>query len=329
MTTGTTGAVGGGGTQPTPLEAIEGAGPGGTPTSGPDREFTIQARSQTQMVVRRFKQHKLAVGSLVVFLLIILAAFLGARLWKYQYGDLTGVYYKGPSSAHPLGTDSIGHDELAMVLHGAQASIEIALLVALMSTFVGTVVGAIAGYFGGWTDATLMRVCDLLLTLPIIAIGAVIGYNLSNVTWVSQKISLAFLIAFLSWPSIARVVRGQFLSLREKEYVEAARALGASSGRIIGRHLIPNVLGSIIVNATVTVSTAILLESALSYLGFGIQDPDISLGSLITLAVSAAATHPWVFYAPGLVIILIALTINFIGDGLRDAFDPQQTRVRA
>ena len=304
-------------------------GPGDPAKEGPEREFTVKARTQRQLVTRRFFQHKLAVGSSVVFILLILVAFVGGRLWHYRYMDLSNEFYKGPSFKHPLGTDEISHDELALVLRGAQGSIEIALVVAVVSTFIGTAVGAISGYFGGFVDQSLMRLCDLILTIPTIAVAITIGYNLGNVTFLPQKYLLALLIAFLQWPSIARVVRGQFLSLREKEFVEAALALGASPSRIIRRHLIPNVLGSIIVNATISISVAILLESALSYLGFGVQPPDTSLGLLISGSVTAADTHPWVFYSPGVFIILIALTINFIGDGLRDAFDPQQSRVRA
>ena len=304
-------------------------GSGSAPGPAVEREFTVQARSQWRIVVRRFLRHRAAVISLVVFLLVVLTAFIGGAVWKYKYDQLTGVYYKGPSSAHPLGTDNISHDELALIFRGAQGSIEVALLVALISTFVGTVVGSIAGYFGGFVDAALMRVCDLILTLPPIAIAIVIGYNLSSVKWLSLKLAVALLLSLLGWPYVARVVRGQFLSLREKEFVEAARAMGASDARIIVRHLLPNVLGPIIVNVTVSISVAILAESALSFLGFGIQPPDTSLGLLISGSVSAADRHPWVFYSPGVVIILVALTVNFIGDGLRDAFDPQQNRVRA
>jgi peptide/nickel transport system permease protein len=307
------------------------AGAGIAQPAGPqvDREFTVEARSQSKIIFRRFLQHKAAVVSVFVFLAIVLGAFVGGALWKYSYTDLTGAYYQAPSGAHPLGTDNISHDELALIFRGAQGSIEVALLVAVLATFVGTVAGSIAGYFGGFIDSVIMRACDLVLTLPSIAVAAVIGYNLSNVRWVSQKIALALLLALLGWPYVARIVRGQFLSLREKEFVDAARAMGASSRRIIVRHLLPNVIGSIIVNVTVSISVAILAESALSFLGFGIQPPDTSLGLLISSSVTAADKHPWVFYSPGVVIILIALSINFIGDGLRDAFDPQQTRVRA
>jgi ABC-type dipeptide/oligopeptide/nickel transport system permease subunit len=294
---------------------------------GPEREFTVKARTQRQLILRRFLQHRLAVGSLIVFLLVVLVSLIGARLWHYKYLDITPEFSTPPSLKHPMGTDGLGHDGFAQVLRGAQKSVQVALLVAFLSTGSGTLVGALAGYYRGVTDSVLMRFTDLVLTIPAIAILIVIASALNRgggSWWV-----VALVLAALLWTSIARVVRGVFLSLREKEYVEAARALGASDRRIIFRHLLPNATGAIIVNATITVAVAILLETALSYLGVGIQSPDVSLGSLVSSGQQAATTRPWLFYFPGLIIIIIALTINFIGDGLRDAFDPAQKRVRA
>jgi ABC-type dipeptide/oligopeptide/nickel transport system permease subunit len=183
--------------------------------------------------------------------------------------------------------------------------------------------GAVAAYFGGHTDSLLMRVADLVLTLPLIAVAAMLGHNFGGSWWL-----IALVIGGLYTAYVARVSRGVVLSLREKEFVEAAKALGASDWRIIMRHLIPNALGSVIVNGTILVALAILLETALSYLGFGVQAPDTSLGLLVSESQTALTTRPWLFYFPGLFIIIIALTINFIGDGLRDALDPQQTKVR-
>jgi peptide/nickel transport system permease protein len=294
-------------------------------TSPVEREFTIAARTQTQMVIRRFLAHRLAVASLVVFVLVVAGSLGGAHLWKYSYADITKEFSTPPSLAHPMGTDDIGHDTLAQVLRGAQKSVQVALLVALLSTSIGSVIGAVAGYYRGMIDSLLMRFTDLVLTIPLLAIAALLAGTLSGGDW----FLVAVVIASVSWTSIARVVRGSFLSLREKEFVDAARALGASDTRIIFRHLLPNATGSIIVNATITVAVAILVETALSFLGLGIRPPDTSLGLLVSAGVQAAQTRPWLFYFPGLVIILIALTINFIGDGLRDAFDPTQTRVRA
>jgi ABC-type dipeptide/oligopeptide/nickel transport system permease subunit len=297
------------------------------PATTTEREFTIQRRSQTQMVVRRFMAHKLAVGSLVVFLLVVVASLVGGRFWKYGYADITDQFSSPPSLAHPMGTDDIGHDSLAQVLRGAQKSVQVALMVAFLATALGTVIGALAGYYRGWVDSALMRFTDLVLTIPSIAILAVLAATLADKA--GNWFFIGLILALLQWTYIARVVRGTFLSLREKEFVEAARALGASDTRIMFRHLLPNATGSIIVNATVTVAIAILLETALSYLGLGIKPPDTSLGLLIATGQQAATTRPWLFYFPGLIIVIVALTINFVGDGLRDAFDPTQTRVRA
>jgi ABC-type dipeptide/oligopeptide/nickel transport system permease subunit len=296
----------------------------GSGAPAPEREFTVAERSQFQLVLRRFLQHRLAVGSLVVLALLVLLAYVGGALWQYDVGEFTPDKSDAPSLAHPFGTDAAGKDQFAQVLRGTQISLQIAVLVALFSTLVGTVWGAVAGYFGGLTDTILMRISDLVLTLPLLAVAAMLSHNFGGTWWL-----ISLVIAGLYWAYVSRVARGVVLSLREKEYIEAARALGASDARIIFRHLVPNALGSIIVNATVLVAIAILLETALSYLGFGARPPDTSLGTLVSEAQTALTTRPWLFYFPGLFIILIALTINFIGDGLRDALDPQQTKVRA
>ena len=304
--------------------------PGGSVQPGssrPEREFTVEARSQWKLVVRRFLQHRLAVASLVILFLVILLALVGGKVWHYTYDEITPEFSTGPSLKHPMGTDGPGHDVFAQVLRGAQRSVTVALLVAFLSTTVGTILGAISGYYRGVVDSLLMRFIDLVLTIPSLAIFALLSRKLANQAGGWFFISLV--IAALAWTSICRVVRGVFLSLREKEFVEAARALGASDARIIFRHLLPNAVGPIIVNATIAVAVAILTETALSYLGLGIRPPDTSLGLLVSEGAQAAQTRPWLFYFPGLFIIVIALTVNFVGDGLRDAFDPTQRRVRS
>lgn len=295
-----------------------------SPEVAPEREFTIEERSQFQLVVRGFLQHRLAMISIVVLVLIVLFAYVGAWVWKYGPDDITPDNSQPPSGNHPFGTDSVGKDSLAQVMRGTQISLQISVVVAIVSTVVGTIWGAVAGYYRGWIDTILMRIADLVLTLPLLAVAAVLGHN-SGGSW--QLIALV--IAGLYWAYVSRVARGVVLSLREKEFVEASKALGASDSRIIFRHLVPNALGSVIVNLTILVSISILLETALSFLGFGVHSPDTSLGLLVSAGQTAIDTRPWLFYFPGLFIILIALTINFIGDGLRDAFDPQQTKVRA
>jgi len=196
------------------------------------------------------------------------------------------------------------------------------VLAGIFATTVGTVVGALAGYYRGWVDTVLMRIVDVLFTIPLLLVAAVVSRRFDT----GGIIFGAAIIAVLGWLTTARVIRAEFLSLREKEFVEAARALGASNRRIIWKHMLPNVVGSVIVSATLFISAAILVEAALSFLGFGIIDQ--SLGQQVQTYRTAFNTRPWLFWWPGVFIIVIALTINFIGDGLRDAFDPKQTRVR-
>ena len=257
---------------------------------------------------------------------------------------------------HPFGVDNIGRDYFALTLRGTQQSIIIALFAGLVGTFIGTVVGAIAGYYRGFVDNVLMRIVDVGLTIPLLLLAAVIGRRAGDIpgfSWLfgpdslllfgkdaddvpvigdyfgrNSIILLGLVIALVSWLTIARVIRGEFLSLREKEYVEAARALGTPSARIIRKHILPNAVGTIIVNATLLISAAILIETALSFLGLGVSAQDWSLGKLVSENDTAFTTRPWLFWWPGLFILVISLCTNFIGDGLRDAFDPRQTRER-
>jgi ABC-type dipeptide/oligopeptide/nickel transport system permease subunit len=295
------------------------------PGPGPEREFTVEARGQARLVTRRFLRHRLAVVSLIVLVLVIFLSLVGGRLWKYSYSDITEEFSTPPSLDHPFGTNGVGNDVFAQVLRGAQKSVQIMLLVAGVSTLIGVVIGAIAGYYRGPLDWLLMRLVDLLLIIPLLAVlGVLAELSVRQGSWVILVVVLGALV----WTSLARIVRAEFLSLREKEFVEAARALGAKDKRIIFKHILPNCIGSIIVSATLTMATAILLETALSFLGRGVQPPDTSLGKLVAEGATAARTRWWLFYSPGVFIIVIVLCVNFIGDGLRDAFDPRQTRVR-
>lgn len=298
--------------------------PAGTGVGAPaDREFTVRERSQARLVLRRFMRHRLAVASAVVFLLTLLLAFIGPYVWKYSYLDITDDNSQPPSWVHPLGTDSIGHDYLAQVLRGLQHSELIAFMIMLIAVVTGTIIGAASGFYRGVVDSIVMRFSDLMLTIPVIAIAAALGSNSGGKWWM-----IGLILGLLSVWYVARLVRGVVLSLREREFIEAAKALGASDWWIIWRHLVPNAIGPVIVLATILVAAGVLAETGLSYIGFGVQPPDTSLGSLINAAQGAVQTRPWLFYSPGLFILLIALSINFIGDGLRDAFDPQQTRQR-
>ncbi len=288
-----------------------------------EREFTVKERSQWNQAARRFLKHRLATISLVIFILLLLFAFVGPLLWKYSYLHYTNDIDQPPNPKHPFGTDETGFDEVALVMRGTQQSLKVSFMIAFIGTGAGAIWGIVAGYFGRWVDSGLMRLADLILTIPALALAAALARNGSG-----TLLLIGLVLAGVSAPYVARVVRGVVLSLREREFVEASRALGASNLRIMFRHLLPNTLAVLIVNATLLVAAGILLETALSFVGFGIQSPDTSLGLLITNEKGAVDTRPWLFYFPGLFIILIALTVNFIGDGLRDALDPRQTRER-
>lgn len=317
--------------------------------------------SQRQIILRRFVKHKAAMTSLFGLIFIIFFVFsatglnLGSRenpmiiggWWKYSITDIdpegaiasscnggvTGCptldllpsFLDGDGvqiGDHPFGTDIIGTDYFALVMRGAQQSIMVMFIVGLLGVSIGTVIGAIAGYFGGMVDAVLMRLTDMFLVTPTIIIGAVIGFRFGNL----GVVPLALLLGFFAWMGLARFVRTEFLTLREREFVDAARVAGASDRRIIFKHILPNAIGVIIVSGTLLLSGAILAETALSFLGFGVKPPDVSLGLLISEYQDTFSISPWLFWWPGALIVSIALCVNFIGDGLRDAFDPRQRR---
>ena len=335
-------------------------GPIGTPdVTTADTELAIahesgvepKARSQWAYARIRFFRHKLAVGSLCILIAISLIALFASQVAPYGYDEipftdplklienpnLVAESINQPPTTrdwHLFGTDNVGRDYLSRVIFGLRTSLWVAIFVALLSTVFGTFVGAVAGYYGGSTDNLLMRFTDLILTLPGLAVlltaAAFLGQDDSEVFGIplSQTIKVGLILAFLFWTVLARIVRGTFLSLREKEYVEAAKASGASDARIILRHMLPNTLGPIIVNMTLVIATAILVEAALSFLGFGIQPPKPALGSLIAQGQAEGFQTWWLVTFPGIVIVIVALCINFVGDGLRDALDPTQRRVR-
>ena len=298
-----------------------------TTASAPvEREFTVQSRSQTQQALRRFMHNKLAVGGLVVWLVILLISFIYPHFYGFTYSGQSDALSVGPgTSGHPFGTDDLGRDLLARMMRGIQRSTYISVLFVLIAGTLGVSIGAVAGYFGRWVDNVLMRIVDIILTVPILVAIIVIAANFPSAR---SPLGIALFIALLGWMDLARIVRSTFLSLREREYVEAAHALGASNRRIILKHLIPNSLGQIIVWATLGAAAAVITEAALSYLGYGVQGSDTSLGTLVANGAQAAETRPWLFYFPGAAILLIVLAINLIGDGIRDAFDPSANRVR-
>ncbi|OUC89792.1 ABC transporter permease [Streptosporangium minutum] len=317
----------------------------GTPSDS--QGMAIVARTQSQMVRRRFFRHRAALVGMIMFGFVIVLAFSSIGFagipgwWDKTYLDTGPLTNQGKPTLslipeflggtgihlgeHPFGQDDIGIDYFALTMRGAQQSIIIAFVVGIVATLTGAVVGALAGYFRGRLEAVLMRLTDVMITIPVLVIAAVVGRMMGD----SGALVLGVFLGLVTWPTLGRLVRGEFLSLREKEFVEAARAIGTRPSRIIFRHILPNTIGVIIVSATLGIASAVLLESALSFLGLGIQAPDTSLGQLISRYRSAMVVRPWLFWWPGMFIIMIALSINFIGDGLRDAFDPRQTRVRA
>lgn len=282
--------------------------------------------SRRTLVARRFLRNRLAVAALAVLVLLFAGCYLLPPLLPYSHTDLD--YYAlqaPPSPEHWFGTNALGQDILAQVLRGMQKSMLIGLCVAVISTLIAATVGAIAGYFGGWRDRSLMWLVDLLLVVPSFILIAITTPRTKN----SANIALLIvLLAAFSWMISSRMVRGLTMSLREREYVQAARYMGVPSWRIIARHVLPNVASILIIDTALNVGMAILAETGLSFLGFGVQPPDVSLGSLIAEGTASATTFPWVFLFPAGVLVLIVMCANLIGDGLRDALDPGSANLR-
>jgi ABC-type dipeptide/oligopeptide/nickel transport system permease subunit len=321
--------------------------------------MNVVARTQAQLVRRRFFRHRAALAGMFMLFTVILLAYssIGFEWGPVSYdgwwdkswlrtadvvdggrptlgggpgiGHVLSVMGLGSSELYawgsqPFGQDNIGKDYFALVMRGTQQSLVIAFIIGIVTTVIGTLVGALSGYFRGPTEAVLMRLTDVMISIPTLIFAAV----LAAVAGRSGIVVLGIALGVVTWTGLARLVRGEFLSLREKEFVEAARAIGTRPWRIIYKHILPNTVGVIIVTATLAIAAGILLETALSFLGLGVQKPDVSLGSLISEYQTAMVTRPWLFWWPGIFIVTIALSVNFIGDGLRDAFDPRQQRVR-
>ena len=323
--------------------------PGEPPSPVPEMSFEqreVAGLSQGQIVRRRFLRHKGAIVSLVTLTLIVVLAVssIGAGpipgWWKYDSNSLVAPNRdQGPTMSllpeflggagiglgeHPFGLDNEhGRDMFALTMRGVQMSLVVILVLALLSVTIGVVIGATAGYFGGWVDAILMRFTDVMLVIPLLLVAAVAGFTFrASGVW-----SVAVILGLFLWTGLARLVRAEFLALREREFVDAAKVAGASSRRIIFKHILPNTVGTIVVSTTLLMGGGILTEAALSFLDFGIQSPNVSLGSLVNDYQGAFSSRPWLFVWPGLFIIGIVLCLQFIGDGLRDAFDPRQKRI--
>lgn len=304
--------------------------------------FDTAARSQAKVSWARFKGHKVAMASSVILILLYLLALTAPLIAPYnpdtgcpKHGSavktchpLSGAVLsqarQPPNMHHWMGTDHLGRDEFSRVLYGGRVSLSVGLAVALVAGIVGTLMGALAGFYGGGVDTVLMRLTEVFLIIPSLLILLILATILGG-----SVLDIVVVISVLAWMPLARIVRGVFLSIKEKEYVEAARASGASGFRIIWRHMLPNTLGPITVYVTLGIAGAILAESVISFLGFGIKPPTPSWGNMIYEAKDGMITQPWLIMFPGFMIFLTVLCVNFFGDGLRDALDPTGQRIRA
>jgi peptide/nickel transport system permease protein len=275
-------------------------------------------------VWQRFRRHRVALVGAVILLVLALGAVAAPLIAASDpYRVDISAYRKGPAADHLLGTDSSGRDVLSRLLYAGRVSLSVGLVAVTIYTLIGVILGAFSGFYGGWVDNCIMRLADIVLSFPalilIITVVSVLGPSIYNIMLV---------IGLLGWPPIARIVRGLFLSLREREFILASRTIGVPNGRIIFRHMLPNALAPVIVAATFGMANAILLEAGLSFLGLGVQPPTPSWGNMLTDAQSLTVLEsmPWLWIPPGAMIALAVLSINFIGDGLRDALDPYLVR---
>jgi len=277
-----------------------------------------QDRTQAALIWSQLKKHKLAIVSFWIFVLITALCMAAPLVAPYEFDAIDlGSIRLPPSIRHWMGTDDLGRDLFTRVLYGGRISILIGILSAVLGAVLGSMIGAVAGFYGRWADNLLMRFTDTAYSIPTLPLLIVLSaYSQAAVT------SMVLIIGFLSWMATARVVRSQVLSIKEMEYIEAARSMGASNVRIILRHILPNAAGPIIVGVTLGVGNAIIIESSLSFLGLGVQPPVPTWGNMLMDAQATMATKPWLTIFPGLAILLIVLAVNFIGDGLQDAIDP-------
>ena len=289
-------------------------------TTAPSRE-----QNMAWLIIRRFFKHKLAGIAIAVLAFLVFAAMF-ANLSPYNPTDQEPTSsFEKPNSVHWFGTDELGRDVFSRILYGGRVSLTVGLLSTFLSIALGVLVGALSGYFGGWVDSVLMRVTDAFLTFPTIFVLILLGAFLreQQAPWLKNSIVVVIvIIAALSWMWPARLVRGLFLVLREKEFVTASRALGGNHARLIIQHILPNCIGPILVSGTLQMASAIITESGLSYLGFGVQPPTPTWGSILATAQNQVFRAPWLGFFPGFMIFITVMAINYIGDGLRDAFDP-------
>jgi len=293
-----------------------------------DEKNESEVRPETMAAIawKRFRRHPGAViGAIVLTIIILASSFANLSPYDPIESDIKNRY-QAPSLEHPFGTDGLGRDLLTRVLYGGRVSVKVGLLVVAITLSIGLPVGSIAGYYGGWVDNVLMRISDATLSMPrllfLILLSAILRETDLPFVKSNSVMTIAVVLGALSWPTVARLVRAVFLTFREMEYVSAARALGASDLRIIVGEILPNGFGPIIVESTLGIGYAIMEESGLSFLGFGIMPPTPSWGNLLNNAQEYLVAYPWLAIFPGLMIFLTIISINFIGDGLRDALDP-------
>jgi peptide/nickel transport system permease protein len=293
----------------------------------------LASESSGSIVWKRFRRHPGArVGAIIFFVLVLVVVLAPLSPHDPEVSSIADRF-QPPSWQHPMGTDPLGRDLLTRILYGGRISLTVGLLVVAITLTIGVTVGALAGYAGGIVDNVLMRITDAVLTLPSLLVLILLGAILRDVDLPllerSSVITIAVVIGILSWMTFARLVRASFLTLRELDFVTASRALGASPVRIVLRHILPNTIGPIIVEATLELGYAIIEESGLSFLGFGIQPPTPSWGNLLSNAQENFLRYPWLAIFPGVMIFLTIISVNYIGDGLRDAFDPYKVLQKA
>ncbi|MNS01931.1 Oligopeptide transport system permease protein OppC [compost metagenome] len=287
-----------------------------------------QAEAYWAGVWRRFRKHKLAMAGLVVLVVLLAGSWLGPLIIPYGFDDLDLNHTKEAFSwVHPLGTDELGQDTLVRLLYAGRISLTVGLVAAVFGVAIGSLFGALSGFYGKLVDGIIMRIADIMLAVPVLMLIMVLSTFLKAANLPGGQITIIiFILAITGWMTVSRLVRGEFLSLREQEFIEASRATGMDNTGIITKHLLPNAMAPIFVAATLGVADAIMMESALSYLGFGIQPPTPSWGNMLSNAQQYMIDTPWLAVYPGLLIFLTIVSVNYVGDGLRDALDPKLKR---
>ncbi|MBM3145865.1 MAG: ABC transporter permease [Chloroflexi bacterium] len=296
-------------------------------------ELKAKPLTPGQLIKLRFLRHKMAVLGAIMLLVLILYAFGGALVYSEAEANFTDtkIRLNPPSAEHPFGTDTVGRDILARTIYGGQISLLIGLSAVVVEVIVGVLIGAIAGYYGGWIDGLLMRFTEAMFNIPqlflLLVMAKFFGGKIPTITFLNREFSgsvivIIVIIGITSWMYLARIVRANFLSLKEREFVLAAHTTGTSNLSIIFNHILPNSIAPIIVSGTLSVANAIISEAYISFLGLGVQPPTATWGNMLEGAYNYIETAPWLWISPGILIVLTVLSINFVGDGLRDALDP-------